>query len=133
MSISPRGRGTFGDLLRPGDRVDVLLTRTKLGADAKVVTLPLLQNVLVLAVGRSFAPASEREHTRGSASVTLLLTVDQASLLAQARRDGALSLILRNEDDLEIDQAPPETDDSDVLEQEKRAHRQRRLPIERVD
>jgi len=44
-----------------------------------------------------------------------------------------LSLVLRNEDDLEINQGLTETDDSDVLEQEKRARRQRRLQIERLD
>ena len=69
----------------------------------------------------------------GSDSVTLLVTVDQASLLAQARRDGTLSLVLRNENDLEINEGLSETDDSDVLEQEKRARRQRRLRIEKVD
>lgn len=133
MSIPAEGRGAFGELMRPGDRADVLLTKAKSDADATVVTVPLLQNVLVLAVGNSFNPRTEQAPERGSDSVTLLLTIDQASLLAQARRDGALSLILRNEDDLEINQALAETDDSDVLEQEKRARRQRRLRIERVD
>jgi Flp pilus assembly protein CpaB len=62
-----------------------------------------------------------------------LVTIDQASLLAQARRDGTVSLVLRNEDDLEINEGLAETDDADVLEQERRAGRQRRLRIERVD
>jgi hypothetical protein len=44
-----------------------------------------------------------------------------------------LNLVLRNGDDLEINEGLAETDDSDVLEQEKRARRQRRLRIERVD
>jgi hypothetical protein len=44
-----------------------------------------------------------------------------------------LSLVLRNEDDLEINEGLAETDDSDVLEQDKRARRQRRLQIERVN
>ncbi len=65
--------------------------------------------------------------------MTLLLTVDQASLLVHARRDGEISLTLRNENDLEINEGLPETDDSDVLVHEKRARRQRRIVIERVD
>jgi Flp pilus assembly protein CpaB len=65
--------------------------------------------------------------------VTLLVSIEQASLLAQARRGGSLSLVLRNEDDLEINVGLAETDDTDVLEQEKRARRQRRLRIEKVD
>ena len=133
MSVVGMGRRVFGDLMRPGDRVDVLLTKAKPGSEAKVVTVPLLQNLLVLAVGSSFNATVEDASPVGSDSVTLLVTVDQASLLAQARRDGTLSLVLRNEDDLEINEGLLETDDSDVLEQEKRARRQRRLRIEKVD
>jgi Flp pilus assembly protein CpaB len=65
--------------------------------------------------------------------VTLLLSVDQASLLAHAKRDGEISLTLRNEMDLEIDEGLRETDDNDVLVQERRARKQRRILIERVD
>jgi pilus assembly protein CpaB len=133
MNITGVGRRGFGSLMRPGDRVDVLLTKTQPGSVDKVVTIPLLQNLLVLAVGESFGAMEQEISSRESDSVTLLVTIDQASLLAQARRDGALSLVLRNEDDLEISEGLGETDDSDVLELDKRASRQRRLPIERVD
>ena len=133
MSIATVGRRTFSNLMQPGDRVDVLLTKAKPGPDEKVVTLPLLQNLLVLAVGSSFNATDEEAAAAGSNSIALLVTLDQASLLAQARRDGTLSLVLRNEDDLEINEGLAETDDSDVLEHEKRAHRQRRLRIEKVD
>lgn len=133
MSISGIGRRGFGNLIRPGDRVDVLLTKAKPGSEEKVVTIPLLQNLLVLAIGESFGATEQDVSSRGSDAVTLLVTVDQASLLAQARRDGALSLVLRNENDLEINEGLGETDDSDVLEQEKRANRQHRLRIERVN
>lgn len=133
MSINGTSRRSFGDLMRPGDRVDVLLTKEKPGSEARVVTVPLLQNVLVLAVGDSFGAVHQQSSALRPDSVTLLLTIDQASLLAQARRDATLSLVLRNEDDLEINEGLAETDDSDVLEQDKRARRQRRLQIERVD
>jgi pilus assembly protein CpaB len=133
MSVAGVGRRAFGSLMRPGDRVDVLLTTAKPGPDAKIVTLPLLQNLLVLAVGSSFGATDEGIPPIGSDSVTLLVTIEQASLLAQARRDGTISLVLRNEDDLEINESLSETDDSDILEQEKRAHRQRRLRIEKVE
>jgi pilus assembly protein CpaB len=133
MSVAGMGRRAFGNLMRPGDRVDVLLTKAKTGSEARVVTVPLLQNILVLAVGSSFGATVEEDSPLRSDAVTLLVTIDQASLIAQARRDGALSFVLRNEDDLEINEGLAETDDSDVLEQEKRARRQRRLRIERVD
>jgi len=133
ISVTGVGRRAFGDLMRPGDRVDVLLTKARPGPEARVVTVPLLQNLLVLAVGNSFGLAGENSVPKGLDSVTLLVTVDQASLLAQARRDGTLSFVLRNEDDLAVNEGLAETDDTDVLEQEKRARRQRRLRIEKVD
>jgi pilus assembly protein CpaB len=133
MSVAGVGRRAFGDLMRPGDRVDVLLTKAKPGTEVKVVTVPLLQNLLVLAVGNRFGATEQEGSSGGSDSVALLVTIDQASLLAQARRDGTLSLVLRNEDDLEINETLVETDDFDVLEQEKRAQRQGRLRIEKVD
>ena len=133
MGIAAPGRGVFGDLMRPGDRVDLLLTKAKPSPDARVVTIPLLQNLLVLAVGSSFGATEEETSVSRSSSVTLLVTLDQASLLAQARRDGELSLVLRNEGDLEISEGLAGTDDTDVLEQEKRVRRQRRVRIEKVD
>jgi len=133
MSIAGVGRHAFGDLMRPGDRVDVLLTKAKPGTETKVVTVPLLQNLLILAVGNRFGATEQEGLSGGSGLVALLVTIDQASLLAQARRDGTLNLVLRNENDLEINETLVETDDSDVLEQEKRAQRQGRLRIEKVD
>lgn len=133
MSIFGKRRSAFADLMLPGDRVDVLLTKQKPESNGKVVTIPLLQNLLVLAVGSRFRVEDVERSSLRTESVTLLVTIEQASLLAQARRDGALSLILRNEDDLEVREGLPETDDTDVLEQETRARRQRRVRLERVD
>ncbi len=133
MTISRTESDAFSGLLRPGDRVDVLITRTKPGVEPRVVTVPLLQNLLVLAVGDSVKAAHEPDPMGSRGGVSLLLTMDQAALLAQAQRDGVLRLALRNGDDLEVSESLGETDDSDVLEQEKRARRQRRLRLERVD
>jgi pilus assembly protein CpaB len=133
MTISRTESDAFAGLLRPGDRVDVFLTRTKPGTEQRVVTVPLLQNLLVLAVGDNVRAAHELDATARGDGVSLLLTMDQAALLAQAQRDGVLRLVLRNGDDLEIAESLGETDDTDVLEQEKRVRRQRRLRLERVD
>lgn len=133
MSIEHAGRRALGELLLPGDRVDVLLTKRKGEVDTRLVTVPLLQNALVLAVGNSIGGNFSDEPARRPGSVTLLLTVDQASLLAQAIPGGDLNLVVRNEDDLEVNEGLAETDDADVLEQEERARRQRRVRIERVN
>jgi pilus assembly protein CpaB len=133
MNIAAVGRRAFSELMRPGDRVDVLLTKARPGPEEHVVTLPLLQNLLVLAVGSSFGANDAETSPSAVNAITVLVTLDQASLLAHARRSGTLSLALRNADDLEVNETLVETDDSDVLEQEKRARRQRRLRIEKVD
>lgn len=133
MSIEQPRRLGLTDLLRPGDRVDVLLTRSDSTFDGRTVTLYLLQNILVLAVGKELDPLySESAAARGDL-ITLLLSVDQASLLAHAQQSGQLSLTLRNEHDLEVNQGLPKTDDSDVLVESNRERRQRRLAIEKVD
>lgn len=126
-------RGALSGLLAPGDRVDVLLTKAKLDQGSPVVTVPLLQNVLVLAVGNTARADEGSQRRAADSSVTLLVTLEQASLLAQARRGGELSLILRNADDLEVAEGVAETDDSDLMELEKRERRQRRALIERLD
>ena len=105
----------------------------KPGIHGTVVTVPLLQSLLILAVGNTIEPANIESSASRLDFVTLLLSVDQASLLAHAKRGGELSLTLRNESDLEINEGLPETDDADVLVQERRARRLGRLPIERVD
>jgi pilus assembly protein CpaB len=133
MSIEQPSRKAFGDLLQPGDRVDVLLTKVRPEPDARAVTIPLLQNILVLAVGNDLGARHSQSERSRTDFVTLLLSVEQAGLLVHAKRDGELSLTLRNERDLEVNESLPETDDSDVLIQEKRARKQRRLRIERVD
>jgi pilus assembly protein CpaB len=127
----PRDRA-FSALLTPGDRVDVLLTRQRSDSHGSAVTITLLQNVLVLAVGTRIDAAYPKADGSGREAVTLLLTVKQAALLTHAQRDGDLSLILRNADDLELLPDLPETDDSDVLVAERRAARQGRPLLERV-
>lgn len=123
----------FEGLLRPGNRVDVLLTKVKPGSEPRVVTVPLLQNLLVLAVGDDVRPAyEEASDSTQSNAVTLLVSLDQAALVAQAQRDGTFRLVLRNDDDVEVHEQLAETDDSYLLEQEKRARLQSARRIERV-
>ena len=131
MAIPGQQSNGFAGLLQPGNRVDVLLTKIKPGTGGRHVTVPLLQNLLVLAVGDNVRV--NHEGSSGGGAVTVLVTIDQAGLLAQAQRDGTLRLVLRNEDDVEINLGLRETDDNDVLEQERRARIQRPRRIERVN
>lgn len=115
MGVRRVGRAGFSSLLRPGDRVDVFLTTDEASADTRTVTVPLLQNVIVLAVGDSIRPAYLESSGSGSDEVTLLVAANQAARLAQALRRGELSLALRNEHDLDVIADAAGTDDRDLL------------------
>ena len=118
-----------GGLLRPGDRVDVFITRTS--DEGRSVTIPLVQNVLVLSVGSRLNADDVDSHGAASA-LTLLVTIDQAGLLIHSRKDSTISLVLRNANDLQVNEGLPDTYDSDILELENRVRRQRRVVLERV-
>ncbi|MEZ4286563.1 MAG: Flp pilus assembly protein CpaB [Polyangiales bacterium] len=122
MSISA-SNVSFDGLLRPGDRVDVLLTQARPGSNQKV-TLPLLQNVLVYAVGGDSGMGNTSSNSRGK-NVVLAVTMAQAGLLAHAQLEGIIHLLLRNPDDLEVLADAPETVDSDVMQAAERAKRSR--------
>ncbi len=95
--------------IRPGDRVDLMITytRTELqgtsapraGAPAavqKLTTSPLLENVYVLFTGR-FGSTSASEYT----TITVLVSPEEATLLIWAANLGKVSILLRNPKDLQ--------------------------------
>ena len=141
---------SFGGLLRPGDRVDVLGTLSRTGGENDRVTIPLLQNVLVLAAGRDTGGEAQRQTVNGTASgntpveisqITLSVSMEEAQLLTYAAdRGGAggrhtgLTLVLRNPEDIAILEGVPETNIEDIFEPTRRANvsRRRRQVIERI-
>jgi pilus assembly protein CpaB len=98
----------FEGSLQPGDRIDILITYRKArlndpAAKANVakiaediVTVPLLENVYILATGK-FATGQ----TARFRSITLLLSPDEAKLLLWAMNHGKISTLLRNPKDLQ--------------------------------
>lgn len=103
--------GAFGGLLRPGDRVDVLLTVSSQGYVPR--TLAVLQNLMVIAIGADTGGGSS--DGKDQASVTFAVTVEQAQLLTFAGTLGGLSLTLRNPDDITVIEDLPETSVDDVV------------------
>ncbi len=93
----------FEGLLRPGDRVDVLLT---IAEEHGPETYPLLQNVLVLSVGGDLGGV-DGERPRGGGSVNLSVDLDDARALTRAEQKGPLRLVLRNPRDTELLSPPP--------------------------
>lgn len=113
-ALSIDGRAAdFDGLLRPGDRVDVLLSLG--GNDSGGSTLTLLQNLLVLSVGGTTErnDANARTYGRG-ATVTISATLEQAQVLTEAMRRGKLTLTLRNADDITLVEGITETSGKDL-------------------
>jgi pilus assembly protein CpaB len=123
---------TFDGLLRPGDRVDVLFTR---GAGDETSTL--MQNVLVLSVGGRIevddGPGGiAMRSSRGA--VTVSVSSEEGQLLTQAEQQGALTLVLRNPDDIAIVEGLPKTQREDVIPRvEQAARRTEAQPSKEID
>jgi pilus assembly protein CpaB len=95
-------------LIQPRSHVDVLFTRSGQAADA--VTTTVLEDVVVLAMGRntestSAAAATQAigQTTRAAQSATLLVTPEQARRVELAKNQGKISLALRNPLDKTVD------------------------------
>ena len=131
ITIRANVSNSFGGLLRPGDRVDLLLTIAR--SQTEHTTIPLLQTLMVLAAGRDTgaprAPGQRRRTENTSASqVTLSVTLEQAAVIALAQEQGRITLVLRNPHDVDIIENAPETTTEDIIIPERRIQRQRRRP-----
>lgn len=95
------GRNALGQLVRPGDTVDVLYSKGASHHETQTNTRTLLQSLLVLSVGSDLGQ-HEGGRTRSNI-VTVSVTPAQARLLADHTRGGSLQLVLRNPDDLVLE------------------------------
>jgi pilus assembly protein CpaB len=86
--------GAIGGLVLPGDKVDVLVTRT-FPQNGDMITDVLFQNVRVLAVDQEIDPNKDKSD-RVPASATIEVTAEQAQKLALAQTAGTVSLALRS-------------------------------------
>ena len=114
MSIPVDAISGISGLLVPGDRVDVLGTfpvsdKNELVPDASgqdsvgFVTMTLIQNVTLLAVGRQLSNVGASENREGMYNtVTMSLTVAEAELLTIAQTRGKLMMLLRNREDVDV-------------------------------
>jgi len=116
FTISLNQHTSVGNLVSPGDRVDVLGTFDRTGSDRKKrVSVTLLQNVTVLATGRRVNRENESRESRFS-SVTLDVSLEQAETLAFAMDRGTLCLALRGREDLTVLEDVPEKNFSDIID-----------------
>ncbi|HZO55107.1 MAG TPA: Flp pilus assembly protein CpaB [Bryobacteraceae bacterium] len=99
-------------LLQPRSHVDVLFTRT--GSLTEAMTVTLLEDVVVLSVGRNTevqqtGVANVKTAVRSSTSTqtaTLMVTPEQAQKLELGKNQGKISLALRNPSDRSIRNEP---------------------------
>jgi len=106
VSISVADAASAGGLIQPRAHVDVLFTRT--GSMAEAVTSTVLEDVIVLSIGRNVeapgavagaAAGAAAPPSTGNRSVTLLVTPEQARVVELAKNQGKISLSLRNPKD----------------------------------
>jgi len=117
ISLPISGSAAVSCMVEPGDRVDILGTFTlpssKNPAEMETVTLTLLQDVSVLAVGQitSRQMSSRQKQTPPSYnSVTVEVTPRESELLVFAQQaKGSLTLALRNPSDVSFEKDLPET------------------------
>lgn len=104
-------------LVKPGDRIDVLVTFDALMADNRKekVTATILQNVLVVAVGTNMGQgltakqlkmAGEKEDKTAAFSeksmISLALNPNEAQYLALSQRTGEIAVVVRGLGDVEM-------------------------------
>ena len=126
VSVRVNDASGAAGLIQPRSHVDVLFTRP--GSMAEAVTTTVLEDVVVLSVGRATevstatANIDPRVTRPQNQSVTLLVTLPEARKLELAKNQGKISLSLRNPlDHASVDDHLPTTAASlDVKVQPKR-------------
>ena len=92
-------------LIRPGDRVDVIvfLDHAANGGSAQPITRTILQDVKVYAVGQLWdASSASGEKSISAKTVSLLVTPSQVEVVTQGSEMGRIRLASRSPDDKEL-------------------------------
>lgn len=150
MSVPVDAISGISGLLTPGDRVDVLGTfpvtdKDELVPDAQgqdsvgFVTMTLLQNVTLLAVGRQLSNVGQSDNREGIYNtVTMSLTVAESELLTIAQTRGKLMLLLRNREDVDVAAVTRQTlrqvlKDLELIQEVRNTNIAKKRPVKKVD
>jgi pilus assembly protein CpaB len=98
---------SISGLLRPGDRIDLMLTAkasetgSAATANAREFTFPMLSNVEILATGQAqkAKPAAGDVAAQGFSHITLDVTPQEGTRIIAAKAAGRLTAVLRGPDD----------------------------------
>jgi pilus assembly protein CpaB len=109
-------------LIRPGDRIDVIATMPGEKQADQRSSIVLLQNVLVLAVGGDTGAdyTDKPNQQQQEMLLSLSLTVPEAQLLALATEKGALTVALRNPDDVRVTEGMSDLNSSALSDTKRR-------------
>lgn len=126
ITIQVDRRDALVTLLRPGDRVDLLFTGTRPGAEEDgQITISLLQNILVLAVGQDTGGERMDQNESRQSDLSVAVTIEQAALLTHALTSGKIELTLRNPTDIQIVEGLEDVTNAHLIEPAQRQQVQR--------
>jgi len=133
--ITPKGRAVSVDVqektavglwVRPNDHVDVIGSFRD-PANQELKTMTLLQNVVVLATGHITAnTVYVPEEQKKFQTVTLLVLPEEAQILTLGQELGQITLLLRNPEDLDVQEKRSVVDQKTLLTGERAAELQQR-------
>jgi pilus assembly protein CpaB len=96
MTVPVDEINSISGMLEPGDLVDLMVTVKQ---KERKITLPLLQNVTVLATGQRTNSDPQSGEKRQYTTVTFDTTPDEAQIVIAARDIGKITALLRNPND----------------------------------
>jgi len=108
-------------LIRPGDYVDIMGTFKKPGSIPMKVTMTILQNIPVLAIGSQVGTTgASSKSRRGSTyrTITISASPEEAELLEYCRRTTKLIFVLRNPEDREVIDSIPQVDFNNIFKKD---------------
>ncbi|MEJ8476200.1 Flp pilus assembly protein CpaB [Roseibium algae] len=97
IAVSVEAETSAGGFILPGDKVDLILTRS--GRDNSATSETILENVRVLAIDTTTAGEKDQKNLSPKRTATLELALSQAEIVAQAQQSGTISLALRSAQD----------------------------------
>jgi len=100
QAVKVDAESAVGELVEPGDRVDVMVYLRKSCDVGETSTRTILQNVTVFAVGKEITREKDDSgHVKSAKTVSLLITPEHGEKLFLASRLGEIRLQLRGPDD----------------------------------
>ncbi|MFD1695483.1 Flp pilus assembly protein CpaB [Roseibium aestuarii] len=106
IAVGVEAETTAGGFILPGDKVDLILTRSGRESGGSVRSETILENIRVLAIDTVTAGEKEQKTLAPKRTATLELTPQQAEVVAQAQKLGTIDLALRSVEDSSDNEAP---------------------------